>query len=793
MPSMNETRRAESELRAFDAGVSLGDYLRVLTRRKWTVVIIFLTTVVLATLVSLRMPKVYQTSVKIKVSQRVVGATILPSFYYDPFFLETEIEIVRSRALLTTVANRLKMTYKVASAAPRLRNAVRDVSFVEGTPGGDLVIRFRDARSYEVTYEGRPVGTGRAGEPFKVEFGSFLVDTERARAGDEITIKVQKVDAVVGGLASGIQVKPVENVNMLSLTVKGRDPEKVANLANAVADAYVEISLEEKKLQATTTRVFIEEQIERTASNLRKAEMELETFKRETGTLDLSAETRRYVTLLGDLEAQLVEESLDRRISAVELDILKRRRNAIGGETGSFPTEEVLISRFAAGSTLQLLENQLIELRRRRADLVQTKTPEHPSVRALDAEIAATEDELRRALSDALEHGELATNVELADEKTAMLEDVMREYRELTSSLPEKEMELNRLVRAYQVNEQVYTMLLEKLQEAKINEAMRTADIRVVDYALVPKAPVSPNYAKNIIVGIMLGIFLGVGVAYALEFADTSLNTVEEVERCIDQPVIGIIPRIGGGVAGRLMGRPDKFDTYFVTHNYPKSPVAEAFRTLRTAIRASGVDVEVGKVLVTSTGLGDGKTTAAVNAAIIFAQAGDDVLLMDCDLRRATIHRAFGLERVPGLAEVVMGRADLDEALRPTGIENLTVLPSGVVPPNPSELLGAKKFGAVVKELGKKFTRIFMDAPPVLAVTDALVLGALADGVCFVVCAGRTDRNAARRALELLTRSGCRVLGVVFNQVDMSRVFGSYGYRYYSQYYQAYSDPEGEA
>jgi uncharacterized protein involved in exopolysaccharide biosynthesis len=307
---MTETGRAESELRAFDTGVSLGDYLRVVTRRKWTVVIIFLTTVVLATLVSLRMPKVYQTSVKIKVSQRVVGATILPSFYYDPFFLETEIEMVQSRILLTAVANRLKMTYRVSSAPPRLRDSLRNVDFVEGTPGGDLVITFRDPDSYVVTYDGRVAGAGRVGKVFEAEFGSFVVDTGRARAGDEITLKIQNVDAVIGGLANSIQVKPVENVNMLRLTVKGRDPKKVANLADAVADAYVETSLEEKRLQATTTREFIEEQIERTASNLRTAEMELETFKRETGTLDVSGETRHYVALLGDLESQLVEESL---------------------------------------------------------------------------------------------------------------------------------------------------------------------------------------------------------------------------------------------------------------------------------------------------------------------------------------------------------------------------------------------------------------------------------------------------------------------------------------------------
>lgn len=790
---MDEAKRADSELRAFDTGVSLGEYLRVIMRRKWAVVIIFLTTVVLATLVSLRMPKVYRTAVTVKVSQRFMGQTLLPTFYYDPFFLETEIEMIRSRALLATVANRRGMTYKVAASPPRLRDALAEVDLSEGTPAGELVVTFVDPSSFNVVFEGGRAGSGRVGKVFRADFGTLLVNAERARPGDKLVLKVQKVDAVVGRLMGSIQVRPVENVNMLRVVVRGRDPRGVADLANTVADVYVETSLGEKRLQATTTRVFIEEQIERTASNLRKAEKELETFKRETGILDMSAETRQYVTLLGNLESKLLEESLDRQISAVELDVLKGRRRDLSAEEETFPAEEVLISGFAAGSKLQQLESRLIELRRRRAELARTMTPEHPAVEAIDGEIAAAEDELQRALSNALEYGETATGVGLADEKMAMLREALGDYRGRTASLPEKEMVLNRLVRAYQVNEQVYTMLLEKLQEAKINEAMRTADIRVVDYALVPKVPVSPNYGKNIFVGILLGIFLGVGVAYVLEFADTSLNTVEEVERRLGSPVIGIIPRLGAGGAGRLVRRPDKFDTYFITHTHPKSPMAEAFRTLRTAIRASGVDVDVKKILTTGTGLGDGKTITSVNLAIIFAQAGDAVVLVDCDLRRATVHDAFGLERVPGLAEVIMDRADLDEALRPTAVENLAVLPSGVVPPNPSELLGSKKFGTVLDELGSKFGRVVMDAPPVLAVTDALVLGGLADGVCFVVCAGRTDRNAARRALELLKRSGCRILGVVFNQVEMSRVFGTYGYKYYSQYYKSYTEGEGGA
>jgi len=351
-------------------------------------------------------------------------------------------------------------------------------------------------------------------------------------------------------------------------------------------------------------------------------------------------------------------------------------------------------------------------------------------------------------------------------------------------------MELNRLIRNYQVNEQVYTMLLEKLQEAKINEAMETADIRVVDYALIPKAPVSPNYLKNIFVGILLGLFLGIGVAYALEFSDTSLNTVEEVERHLKRPVIGIIPKTGTGPADRFAEH--KVNSYFVTHEYPKSPVSEAYRTLRTAILASSVDEKVSRLLITSTGLSEGKTTTSTNLAVIFAQANNRVLLMDCDLRRAAVHKAYGIHRVPGLADVLMDTAELDGALRATEVANLTVLPSGIVPPNPSELLGSKKFERILEGLSASFDMVVMDAPPVLAVTDPLVLSRLADGTCYVICAGRTDRNAARRGLRLLERTGSRLLGIVLNQVDVTRVYGTYGYKYYSQYYRAYTEGKSE-
>jgi len=786
---MDSPTTHESELRAFETAVTLGDYLRVVVRRKWAVVIIFVTTVTLAALVSLRMPKVYQTSVTIKISQRITSQNLLSTFYFDPYFLETEIEMIRSRALMTTVANRLKLTASVASASPGLGEAVTELKITDGTPAGDLRVAFTGPATFAVTFDEKPVGEGRVGETCDTEVGSFVVRAERARAGDFIQLRVANTDAVVGFIMASVTVRPIENVNMVRVLVKGRDPARVAELADAVADAYVDFSLTEKRLQATSTRIFIEDQIDRTAKNLRDAEVALENFKRETGIVNMPAESQHYVDAIASLESELLKASIDRRVDAVELEMLKGRRDRAGTAAG-LPTNEMLISHFAAGSALANLENRILELERKKSELLLTRTPDHPSMKALDAEITAANNQLDAALNDVLERGDLATNVSLADEKRGAMESNIRHYRELAATLPQKEMELNRLTRAYQVNEQVYTMLLEKLQEAKINEAMETADIAVVDYASVPKTPISPNYAKNILVGILLGAFLGVGVAYALEFSDTSLNSVEEVERRLERAVVGIIPRIATGAVERLVTHAGPYETYFISHLYPKSPVAEAYRTLRTAILASGVDVEVKKVLITSTGLSEGKTNTSVNLAITFAQAGNRVVLVDCDLRRSTIHRAFETSRTPGLADVIMGQAELAAAQRPTNIENLTLVPSGAVPPNPAELLGSKKFEAAIKELDRSFDRVVLDAPPVLAVTDALVLTRLTDGTCFVVCAGRTDRNAARRALYLLERTGSRILGVVLNQVDVARVYGSYGYKYYHQYYKSYMDKE---
>ncbi|UCE26364.1 MAG: polysaccharide biosynthesis tyrosine autokinase, partial [Candidatus Coatesbacteria bacterium] len=422
------------------------------------------------------------------------------------------------------------------------------------------------------------------------------------------------------------------------------------------------------------------------------------------------------------------------------------------------------------------------------------KTELHPDVKKLDEQIGDLNRQYIEAVDELIEKGTVASSLSVYDSKKASLESVISEYRGYLSNIPQKELELNRLTRRYQVNEKMYSLLLQELQEARIREAMETADIRIVDYAQVPKKPISPNHVKNISLGFILGLLLGIGAVFALEFADTSITSIEGAERVTKLPVIGIIPRVGEEIGSLEPGaRSLKYrKVYYVAEAQPKSPIAESFRSLRTAVIASGIDEPISSLVVTSSGLSEGKTAIAINLAVVFAQTGAPTLLIDSDLRRSRIHRIFDIAKEPGLSELLLGHAPRKKCVRETGIDNLSIVPSGVHPPNPSELLGSKKIVNLVKDLGKKYEIIVFDTPPVLAVTDAAVLSSITKGTLFVVSAGKTDRYAVRRALRLLEQTQSNLLGVVLNQADLVRSYGSYGYKYYGQYYREYLEDEGE-
>lgn len=787
----------EPKFTALEPEIDFFAYLRVIARRKWTAIIICIAVLAMTTLVSLRMPNVYEANCTIKVFQQppTVG---LSEFYvgYDPYFLSTEMEMIRSRTTIGKVVNKLGFSYEVKSVSKGLENAVKSVEIAPNTKKGTMVIEFTDNEgNYEVTFDEKPVGFGIAGREFESELGKVLIDAPFAKRGQRITIAIKDFDGVVSKVNSKVKVDRVKQVNMINLTVKGGNPEEIAALADAIAEEYVEVSLYEKRLKVTSTVKFIEDQLLRTEANLNDAEEELKDFKRRENLVDLPREANHQIDLLARLEVELIEDSIKRQVTAIELAMLKARYEDITELPPEYHAlRRVELAYFDDSGKLDVIDKRIIGLQEERAEMLRVKTESHPDVKRLDEQIEDLNSQYIEAVDELIEKGTIASSLTVYDGKRASLESVISEYRGYLSTVPQKELELNRLTRRYQVNEKMYSLLLQELQEAKIREAMETADIRIVDYAQVPKRPISPNHVKNISLGFILGLLLGIGAVFALEFADTSITSIESAERVTKLPVIGIIPRVGeelGSIEPRSRSLKSQ-KIYYITEEQPKSPIAESFRSLRTAIVASGIDEPITSLVVTSSGLSEGKTAIAINLAVVFAQTGAPTLLIDSDLRRSKIHRIFDIAKEPGLSELLLGQAPRKDCVRKTGIDNLSIIPSGIHPPNPSELLGSKKITNLIKDLGKKNEIIIFDTPPILAVTDAVVLSSITKGTLFVVSAGKTDRYAVRRALRLLEQTQANVLGVALNQADLVRSYGSYGYKYYGQYYREYLEDEGD-
>ena len=381
--------------------------------------------------------------------------------------------------------------------------------------------------------------------------------------------------------------------------------------------------------------------------------------------------------------------------------------------------------------------------------------------------------------------------------------------------MPEKELNVARLERDRTVNNEIYMMLLKKMEEARIMEEGRIGNIRVIDKAILPQIPIAPRRAMNIIIGLIVGIVLGIGMAVFLESMDVSLKDIGDIEAKTGLPVLAAIPimsakgggyggysRYGGYGYGRFRSKSSKKtsvskgDTIveaskiaenLVTYSSPKSAIAETYRSLRTSLQFSGVDKPVKSVIITSGNPGEGKSTTVANLAIATAQMGMKTLIVDADLRKPVQHSLFGFKKEPGLIDALANDSLQDDLLRKTEVDNLWLLPCGTIPPNPSELLGSKAMKNLQQNLLEEFDHIFYDTPPVIAVTDAVVLSTIVDSLALIVNFGSTNAQSVNHATNLLKQVNTKVSGVILNFVDIQSRYGSYDYyTYYHYYYSRY-------
>lgn len=339
--------------------------------------------------------------------------------------------------------------------------------------------------------------------------------------------------------------------------------------------------------------------------------------------------------------------------------------------------------------------------------------------------------------------------------------------------LNEKMIQYNVLKREVESNRQLYESLLKRAKETAVSEELQTSRIRIVDPAEVPKAPVRPKKRQNFILSCILGIMLGTGIAFFLEYLDSTVKTAEDIELYVKLPFLGYVPS-----ASKEVHSNKELD--LLCHNKAGIRIAEAFRSVRTSvIFSSPEDRPLKAILVTSAIPQEGKTSVVVNLATVFAQKNEQVIIIETDMRRHRLAQSFDLDNQDGLSSFLAGTADLEKILKKTSVPNLSLIPAGPVPPNPAELLTSTKLTWLLDELKKRFDRIIIDSPPVLTVADTSILAHIVDGAIQVIRAGFVNLEVVLRAKQRLTEAKARILGVILNNAEIKKEDSYYYYHYY--------------
>jgi capsular exopolysaccharide synthesis family protein len=552
-------------------------------------------------------------------------------------------------------------------------------------------------------------------------------------------------------------------------------------IANALVRTFVEENFRTKYESVTQTSVWLSTELADLQMKVQTSEEKLVRYQKDHSILGVD-EKQNIVT------AKLDE--LNKELTAAQTDRIQKESNYRLAETGD-PAVFTKTSREGTGSMLGKLREKEAELSTQYAQATTQFGPGYPKVAELNnqlkqlrREIAAEQTRMQNDI-----HNEYLAAVQRENLLTTAFEQQKREANQLNESA----IEYSVLRRDAESNRQLYQDLLQRLKEAGVSAGLRSSNIRVVDVARTPTYPIKPNVPRNLQLGFLLGLACGIGLAFLLESLDTSVRNMEQVSAISSLPALGTIPlQVSKNGHSRKRLKTVSADIEksespaLVTYVRPKSEAAEAYRALRTSILLSSFGAPPKVILVTSALPQEGKTTISANSALVLAQRGSRVLLIDADLRRPGIDKLFGFRSRGGLSSVISGVDKIDDVIVPFArVPNLWIMPAGPIPPQPAELLGSSVMKDHITRWRNEFDHIIIDTPPCLSVTDAVVLSLEADRVILVARSGKTTKAALRRACDLLLQVNARIMGIVLNALDL-RSGDAYYYTYgnlYARYY----------
>jgi len=600
-------------------------------------------------------------------------------------------------------------------------------------------------------------------------------------------------EEVTSALRGQVTVEPIKYSQLVHVRVDDVLPSRAVRISDAVAEAYIDQNLQTAVNATSESVVWLEGQLQHVKHDLEQGENALFEFKQRN---DLPSTSINETSNMLRVEMQELDTALTRaRTKKAEIGARAAELAQVGSDNpDALPASELLASQF-----LQAMRTQYQEALKERSSLVaEGKGDNHPLVRRATEKV----EETRTALLAEVRNIQGAVNRDLAvvarEEQSEA--ELFEATRRRAVNLNMKEIEYHRLDRNREENEKLYELLLQRMKEADLGRMMRVNNVRVVDRATEPTVPVRPRVSVIMIVSLFIGLIGGIALAWIRDQLDSSLKTQVDVEQSLGVTFLGLLPEIESEAGKKLPSRRRRHSAEpdvrpeLIVHDRPLSGVAEAARSIRTNLTFMNPDKPLRTLLVTSAGPSEGKTTVACSLAIAFAQAGQRVCIVDADLRRPRLHRIFSREGDVGLTNMLVGEATVDAITKPTGIENLFSIPTGPTPPNPADVLGSERFRYFLAELSERFDRVVIDSPPVVAVTDSVIVSTLVDGTVFVARAFRTARHLSAQGLRALRDVGAPVAGAVLNAVNLSHHEYSYYYhRYYREGYRSSPPSEHEA
>lgn len=586
--------------------------------------------------------------------------------------------------------------------------------------------------------------------------------------------KDELVQAATTIFQATLSAARVPETHIVELRVNHPDPALAVELANKHLETFLAYTRSLRTEGAGSAAGFLAAELDTAQQRLKKTEEALLKFKKENDTLSMSLEDKESI-LAQDIE-RLATAATEARVKKLELEALRRR-------VGEVKDEDVLKSPvfgLATGLTsnatnVGLLKDQYFTEKQKLVELAEHLGPKHPSYVAqkqkVDEILASIRNEAQLAQRELDEkYGTFAKNEKVFDSELGRL-------KQETFELAPKSLEYARLVRQQKADEANYMLVLSRLYSSELSS--RNIEINVRVHALARETEqVYPRLKLNVVLGFMLSLILGIGLAFLLEFMDRTLKNAEDVDAAVGAPLLGIIPVVDEVSKEPTDESVRERDLYVFRH--PTSRAAECCRSIRTNILFSSADKPMTTLTISSPRPREGKTTATIYMGSIMAQSGQRVLLIDTDLRRPRLHKSLGVSRATGLTNLIMNEVTIDDVIKTTDIPNLYVMPCGPTPPNPAELLLTHRFREVLTQAQERFDFILLDSPPVLAVTDGVILARLSDGVVLITQAGKTIADDARNAASKFRDVDAPILGVILNDMDLTD--RRYGYYYYYQY-----------